>query len=298
MMTQGDTISDFLNPFSPASYRRFSASFADAGAPSDGYVSGDGFFGGGGGRDAAGTRRSPEMAKLNLEERVMGCVFGGSDSPDGYGEEAMMTWQRGREIYGGGRQEDGRGEVKESEPPPACFTVRQHPVPSRLLPDNAWRLPAGVEDALGSPAVPDGGTADGLSKPFGTAATRSAGMARARAFRSSPSLRPPGTPRSSPRRVTAAARSAWLARSASDTCAAVDRVTARAWLARSASDCAAAVARANANAAAYADAADAAATAAALAEQASVAARAAAETAIEARDALVFSDSINAVARA
>ncbi|CAN0274619.1 unnamed protein product, partial [Ectocarpus sp. 8 AP-2014] len=292
MMTQEDTISDFLNPFSPASYRRFSASLADAGAPSDGYVSGDGFFGGGGGRDASGTRRSPEMAKLNLEERVMGCVFGGSDSPD------VMTWQRGREIYGGRRQEDGRGEVKESEPPPACFTVRQHPPPPRPLPDNAWRVPAGVEDASGSPAAPDGGTADGPSKPFGTAATCSAGMARARAFRSSPSLRPPGTPRSSPRRVTAAARSAWLARSASDTCAAVDRVTARAWLARSASDCAAAVARANANAAAYADAADAAATAAALAEQASVAARAAAETAIEARDALVFSDSINAVARA
>ncbi|CAN0009385.1 unnamed protein product, partial [Ectocarpus sp. 12 AP-2014] len=134
------------------------------------------------------------------------------------------------------RQEDGRGEVTESEPPPACFTVRQHPPPSRLLPDNAWRLPAGVEDALGSPAAPDGGTADGLSKPFGTAATRSAAMARARAFRSSPSLRPPGTPRSSPRRVTAAARSAWLSRSASDTCAVVDRVTARAWLARSASD--------------------------------------------------------------
>ncbi|CAM9406131.1 unnamed protein product [Ectocarpus fasciculatus] len=306
MMAQEDSISDFLNPFSPASYRRFSASLADAGAPSDGYVSGDGFFCGGG-RDAAGTRQSSAMAlhpmaKLNLEERVMGCVFGGSDSPDGYGEEAMMTGQRGREIYGAG-QEDGRREVKESEPPPACFTVRQQPPPSRLLPDNAWRLPAGVENALGSPAATDGGTTtDGLSNRFGTSATaattRSAGMARARVYRSSPALRPPGTPRSSPCTATVAARSAWLARSASDTSAAVDRVTARAWLARSASDCAAAVARANANAAAYADAADAAATAAALAEQASVAARAAADTAIEARDALVFSDSVNAVARA
>lgn len=279
-----------LNPFSPASSRRFSASSTDAGA-CDGYASGGGGSGGG---DADFSSRF--STDFKFDERIVGCVFGDGGTASGV-KGAPRAGRSGRGCNKKKEEEEKhrsqklngvrRGKNKRKScpsPHPLHYSPVTYP-----LPGNAWPVPTtAAKDDIPTTVAADTDTAfcsgggGGGGIEFSGAGTSTMTSSTAVAAGESTS-KAAATP-------TTLATKAGVEEAAGPPST---RSSSRPWSAPYSSTTSSLSARPGIIANADVDAAM---TAAALAEQASIAAHTAAATARQARNAFRRSASVNVLA--